>query len=147
MASLTLLDNINSPQMISHTIVAFVFALLSLSVVSARSAGSYTRCIRTGRRTGMAHYRGWKVVGDDTVETSTVKSERECIQACSKYGNGCSGVSYSKTHSLCYLKGDDHDQWKYKRSMNREDGVDLIGGCAAWSGIVPADMDASCCRG
>jgi len=75
MASLTLLDNINSPQMISHTIVAFVFALLSLSVVSARSAGSYTRCIRTGRRTGMAHYRGWKVVGDDVSRLPKVSAE------------------------------------------------------------------------
>ena len=88
--------------MVSRTLVVFVFALLSLSLVSGRSAGSYTRCIRTGRRTGMAHYRGWQIVGDDvsvffqaisrwlmskTVETLTVDSERECIQACSKYGN------------------------------------------------------------
>jgi hypothetical protein len=37
--------------------------------------------------------------------------------------------------SMCYLKGDNHKAWKYKRSMNRDDGVNLIGGCAAWANI------------
>jgi hypothetical protein len=36
---------------------------------------------------------------------------------------------------MCYLKGDDHEKWTFKRSMNRDDGVDLIGGCAAWANI------------
>jgi hypothetical protein len=151
--------------MAHYTILAFIITLLSLSVSlanAASSGGSYPRCVRTGRRTGMAHYRGWKVIGDDvsppscllgmfglTNEVSdelTTTSERSCIQACIKHGNstyqthleltiGCSGISYSDTLSLCYLKGDDHAKWTYERSMNRNDGVDLIGGCSTWSGI------------
>lgn len=52
--------------MVQLTILSFIFALLSLTPVYAGSTGgSYPRCIRTGRRTGMAHYRGWKVLGND----------------------------------------------------------------------------------
>lgn len=51
--------------MVSHTLLVFISALLGISIVSASSGGSYPRCIRTGRRTGMAHYRGWKIVGED----------------------------------------------------------------------------------
>jgi hypothetical protein len=62
----------NSAAMVSHTLIAFIFALLGFSLASARSGGSYPRCIRTGRRTGMAHYRGWKIVGEDvSPSTST----------------------------------------------------------------------------
>jgi hypothetical protein len=44
---------------------------------------------------------------------------------------------------MCYLKGDDHEKWTFKRSMNRDDGVDLIGGCAAWANIGESHLQYS----
>jgi hypothetical protein len=84
------------------SLVCYILALIGFAAaVNATSRGSYPRCTRTGRKTGMAHYRGWKVIGNDVSMLDTVNivklmekvsgglpitPERKCIQTCAKHG-------------------------------------------------------------
>lgn len=68
----------SKPKMIMRTHIWVIMlalewmSVLVLAAPLARGArGSYPKCIRATRKTGMAHYRGWKIVGNDV---SQVKS-------------------------------------------------------------------------
>lgn len=101
------------------------------------------------------------------------KTEKGCINACNNYANNdgellflsfptlfitlrnspsrlltadqtCIGGTWYAPQVVCYLKNARlcEGQWGLKSGAS----TDLMGGCAAWSGLVPADVDASCCN-
>ncbi|KAK8843472.1 hypothetical protein IAR55_007129 [Kwoniella newhampshirensis] len=116
----------------------------------SQGGGRYPKCQATTkrkkRRSGFAHYPGWKLVGDDLSGALPVSPRADCVNVCNKYGAACSGIFYDDTISRCYLKGTKKDSWSFTETDEDEDGTDLLGGCAAWQGIVPKEMDDVCCR-
>lgn len=56
----------------------------------------------------------------------------------------CIGIVYVK-NGPCYLKGELFQYGRFQLN-NDQHAVDLVGGCAAWSKVVPSDMDAVCCN-
>ncbi|WWD20993.1 hypothetical protein CI109_105474 [Kwoniella shandongensis] len=113
-----------------------------------RIAGnSYPKC-KDGkkRRSGFAHYPGWKLIGDDLSGPLPVNPRANCVNVCNKYGSACSGVYYDDNTARCHLKGTKTAAWTFSETDYDDDGTDLLGGCAVWHGIVPKEMDEVCCR-
>ncbi|RSH95422.1 hypothetical protein EHS25_000512 [Saitozyma podzolica] len=107
--------------------------------------GGYPRCpASVGRKTGYAHYAGWKLAGDDLSGGLPVSPESACIETCNAYGGACSGVYFDHSIKKCFLKGTHTGAWTFEQEEDN-DGVDLVGGCSLWSAVVPAEMDESCC--
>ncbi|GFZ51460.1 hypothetical protein JCM24511_09225 [Saitozyma sp. JCM 24511] len=107
--------------------------------------GGYPRCpASVGRKTGYAHYAGWKLAGDDLSGGLPVSPESACIDTCNAYGGACSGVYFDHSAKKCFLKGTHTGAWTFEEEEDN-DGVDLVGGCALWSAVVPSEMDESCC--
>ncbi|WVQ81595.1 hypothetical protein IAT38_003719 [Cryptococcus sp. DSM 104549] len=113
----------------------------------------YRRCIGAGRKgsksgaeDGVAHYPGWRIAGDELSGPIAMSPRLNCIQVCLKYGLACSGTYYKETTSRCYLKGTKQTVWEFEKTGREEDATDLIGGCKAWSQLVPQQMDDVCCE-
>lgn len=56
---------------------AWVATTVVASPVRGGGRGNYPRCIGKARRVGMAHYRGWKIVGNDVSSACESEEEKE----------------------------------------------------------------------
>ncbi|WVF67177.1 hypothetical protein IAT40_001924 [Kwoniella sp. CBS 6097] len=111
-----------------------------------KTSSSYPKCSKGGKRNGYAHYPGWKIVGDDLSGALPVVPRSNCIKVCDGYGDACSGTYFDDVSNKCFLKGNKVQKWEFVETDQEGDAVDLIGGCAAWSEVVPSEMDETCCR-
>ncbi|OCF34126.1 hypothetical protein I317_01729 [Kwoniella heveanensis CBS 569] len=118
----------------------------ALSAKRYKTSSSYPKCNKGGKRNGYAHYPGWKIVGDDLSGALPVVPRPNCIKVCDGYGDACSGTYFDDASNKCFLKGNKVQKWQFVETDQEGDSVDLIGGCAAWSEVVPAEMDETCCR-
>ncbi|KAK6904495.1 hypothetical protein I204_06902 [Kwoniella mangroviensis CBS 8886] len=111
-----------------------------------KTSSRYPRCKKKTPRTGFAHYSGWKLVGNDLSGALPVSPRDNCINLCDNYGDACGAIYFDDKSYRCFLKGVKTESWEFVETNNEGDAVDLVGGCAAWSDLVPENMDDICCR-
>ncbi|WVW79139.1 hypothetical protein I302_101105 [Kwoniella bestiolae CBS 10118] len=111
-----------------------------------KTSSRYPKCKKKTKRTGFAHYAGWKLVGNDLSGALPVSPRDNCINLCNNYGDACGGIYFDDKMYRCFLKGIKTENWRFVETENEGDAVDLVGGCAAWSDLIPEDMDDVCCR-
>ncbi|WRT68827.1 uncharacterized protein IL334_005807 [Kwoniella shivajii] len=111
-----------------------------------KTSSRYPKCRRARKRSGFAHYTGWKLIGDDVTGGVPVSPRPNCLKLCNNYGASCLGTFFSDETRKCFLKGTKTESWKFVETGDEEDSIDLVGGCAAWSNIVPWELDEICCR-
>ncbi|WVQ94774.1 hypothetical protein IAU59_001856 [Kwoniella sp. CBS 9459] len=121
-------------------------AIESQAAKRYKTSSSYPKCRKGGKRNGYAHYPGWKILGDDLSGALPVVPRSNCIKVCDGYGDACSGTYFNEISNKCFLKGNKVQKWEFVETDEEGDAVDLIGGCAAWSEVVPTEMDEICCR-
>lgn len=101
---------------------------------------------------GWARYPAWELEFDDIPGAAlNVGSEEQCVSSCLDYGSACAGVQYlpSNDGPQCQLKAPAIHTGKFSNDTEEATSpgavLSLVGGCDAWAGTVPAEMDAVCC--